>query len=277
MLTPEKAREAYQSAVPARREEFEQIAAKCLRDAAHQNDPQRTYVVWIMREAKKELRLRLQMAADRVKQLIDSGWVPQGAERVDSVYRDMLSSANHWNRDSFSDLYGVVNGAFEKVGLAPTEEQYQIYALELSQYNVDVATEFTHDVEFHMAAKQPNNSSVTNLTLQGDVNYLQTGGTAHVVQNIGASTDEIVTALIKLRETVNASPEPHASALSALIDNAVEEAKKPSAVLGVAMRALDGFQNLVRTTGAVPAAYNLLAGVVASHGGHLAPLPSGSN
>jgi flagellin-like hook-associated protein FlgL len=277
MLTPEMARETFQSAVPARLEDFEEVAAKCLQEASRRNDPQRTYLAMIMREAKKELRHRLNMANERVRQMIDSGWVPKdAAERIDSVYRNMFSQENHWNRNAFNDLYAAIQGAHARVGIGPTLEEHQIYVLEFSQYNVDVATEFAHDLEFYMAAKQPNNGNVTNLTLQGDVNYLQTGGTANVVQNIGANAGEIVDALLKLKAAVNESSEKNASAIVDLIDKTIEETKKPNAVLGTAMKFLDGVQNLIRTTGAVPAAYNLLAAIVASHGGHLTPLPPGA-
>jgi hypothetical protein len=62
------AREAYQSAIPARREEFERTAKQCAIDASKQNQIHQYYATEIMRLAKQELRLRLQMAADRVKQ-----------------------------------------------------------------------------------------------------------------------------------------------------------------------------------------------------------------
>ena len=273
MTTPEMAREAFQSAMPARREQFQQIAANCFQDALHQHDPRRAYLASIMREAKKELRHRLEMAAERVRQLINSGWSPQDVRMIETVYREMFSQLRHWNGNPYDDLYAAVRGAFEKVGLAPTPEGRQNWVLEYSQYLVDVSTELTHDLEFHMAAKQPNNQNVTNLNFQGNVNFLQTGGVANVTQHIGIDATEAVQLLRGLKDAVTASDEPFKAAIVELVDRGIDESTKSGAAWSTVASTLNGLQNLIRTAGAVPAAYNLLAGLLAAHGAHLPALP----
>jgi hypothetical protein len=266
MLTPDRAREAYQSAIPNRREEYRLAAYQVPRDAS--------YLIETMRLAKEELRRRLEMAADRVKQMIDSGWTPQKGETVAHVYLDMFSQYNNMNRNSFDDLYNVVNSAFDNVGIGDKAKVQTLYSREFAQYQVDVSTEFTHDVEFYMATKQPYNSNVTNLTVQGDVSLLQTGGVSTITQNIGLQSAEVLDALQGLKDAVNATNQPYMDALNGLLDGAITEARKPDTKWDRVKKPLDGFQNLVRTGGAIPSAYNLLAGLAAAHGVHFPSLPT---
>lgn len=277
MLTPDMAREAFQSAIPNRRDAFEHAAKKCARDASHQNFIQQYYATEIMQLAKHELRFRLNMASERVKQLIDSGWIPSDVQSARSVYADLFSKYNNWNRDPITDLVDVIENGLTLLGVAegraPTKDQQNRFVLEFSHYQVEVFTEFVHDVEFYMATKDPGNANVTNLTLQGNINYLQTGGTAHVTQNIGIDSEQVVRALKALRASLDASDEPHVDELRSLVDSALTESKNPNVSWAVLSKSLDGFQNLVRTTGAVPAAWNLFASLGNSHGLHLPMLP----
>lgn len=265
-ITPEMAREAYQSAIPNRREEYRHTVHSVPRDGH--------YLVTMMRVGKEELRFRLQMAADRVKQMIDSGWSPQGVETVASIYRDMFMLYNSANRNSFDDLYHAINSALDNVGVANKVERQRLYSLEFGQYQVDVSTEFTHDLEFYMAAKQPKSQNVTNLTLQGNINYLQTGGTSTVNQHIGLDASEVTRLLQSLKDAVGSSEEQFKDAIVDLVDRGIDQAKKPNVRWAAVANTLDGLQNLIRTTGAVPASYNFVAGLFASHGIHLPALPS---
>lgn len=265
MLTPETAREAYQSAIPNRREVYRHAAHGVARDAR--------YLLETMRLAKEELRLRLQIAADRVKQMIDSGWTPQEGVTVASAYGDMFGSYNNANRNSFDDLYNIINSALDPVGIANKAHHQRLYSLEFSQYQVDVSTEFTHDLEFYMAAKQPNSENGTNLAVQGNVNFLQTGGTSTVTQNIGLDASEVTRLLQGLRDAVGSSDEHFKGAIVDLVDRGIHESKKPNVAWVAVANTLNGLQNLIRTTRAVPTAYNLVAGLFAAHGVHLPALP----
>lgn len=276
MLTPEDAREAYQSSIPARHEEFKDAVKECLRDASQHSNYQTYYVRAIMRTTQKELRARLESARDRVRTLIDSGWTPQNSLRVRDVYSNMFSRHNHWNRDSFTDLNDAIEHAHDTVGLAASTQQLNIYALEFGQYQVDVSTEFGHDLEFYMAAKQPNDSNVTNLTLQGNVGFIQTGGVSNVTQNIGSDVSHaLVDAMEQLRQAVERSNEQYAPAITDLVDNAITVSKGKNVTGEAIAKSLDGVQNLIRTTAAVPTAYNFLVAIAASHGIILHPLPTG--
>lgn len=273
MLTPDLAREAYQSAIPERRERFGRAEQRCRDDAAHKNFMQQYYMAELMRLGKDELRMRFEMAMTRVKQLIDSGWEPSAIASVRSAYLGMFAQHNHWNRDTHSDLTHAIESAPLFGGGNPTVQERNLYILEFSQYQVDISTEFIHELEFYVAAKQPKDSNITNLTLQGNVNFLQTGGTSKVTQNIGFNAIEVATLLEKLKSAVSESDEPFASALEDMADRALVETKKPDSTWVSVGKTLDGFQNLVRTTGAVPAAWKLVAGVAGAHGVHLPGLP----
>ena len=227
-----------------------------------------------MRVTKAELRLRLKLAADRITQMIDSGWTPHESQSIRSVYVGMFAQYNTANRNSFDDLYDIINYALDKVGIANRAENQRLYSLEFGQYQVDVSTEFTHDLEFYMATKQPNSSNVTNLTVQGDVNFLQTGGKSKVTQNIGFNPPEIVEALAKFKEAVGPSNEPHKAALIDIVDRGISDAKNPNATWQTIAVGLNGVQNIIRTTGAVPSAWNLVSGLFATHGVHLPALPA---
>lgn len=240
MLTPEMAKEAYQSAIPERREKFEHSAQKCLAEAAHKDFIQQYYTTEIMRLAKAELRTRLEMAATRVKQMIDSAWTPTTMDSVRSVYGNMFAQFNHWNRNTFDDLTSKVSGAFGTIGLPSAKQQHNIYCLEFSQYQVDVSTEFTHDLEFYMAAKQPDNPNSTTVRVEGNVNFLQTGGTSTVTQYIGSDLLQATDMLKQLRSAVAASDEKRAAAIDELVDKAIEVAGKDSATWPMVARALDG-------------------------------------
>jgi hypothetical protein len=199
-------------------------------------------------------------------------------ETVESVYLDMFQRYSGWNRNSFDDLYVAVERGLTHLGvaggIAPTREQDKIYVLEFSQYQVDVSTEFTHDLEFYMATRQPSNPASTTINLQGNVAFLQTGGTSQVTQYIGADLRQATEALQRLKTAATESNEKYAGTISDLVDEAIVVSGKEGATWQAVAKALDGVQNLIRTTGAVPAAWNLVVGIASAHGVALPHLPS---
>ena len=275
MLTPETARAAYQNALPARREAFKRLAHQCLLDASHKNNIAQWYLEELMRLAQDEVRARSQIASQRIEQLIDSGWTPGDGRTVDSVYRDMFTNVPDYDRESFSDLYGYIDSAFDKVGLSSTLDQKNAYRRRLGQAQVDAAKEFTTHLDAHMDSKKgiPQNNHTT-VNVHGPVGNLQSGGVSHITQHFGSNLDDVVRAIEQLKQTARDSNEPQADEIEQVLDAAVAAAQKPGAKPAVIGSIVRGAQDMIRTAGAVPAAWNVLTISLSPLGVHLPPMPT---
>ncbi len=101
--------------------------------------------------AQEEIRARAKLAADRIKQLIDSGWNPDLPSGVASAFNDMYSGFDDWRKEPSRDLTEAVECSFGAVG-RNDPEQARINALELGGTQVQTMNEHTSDLEFYYAA-----------------------------------------------------------------------------------------------------------------------------
>jgi hypothetical protein len=275
MLTLEKVRDAYQNAIPARRKAFKRLAHQCLLDASHKNNLQRWYLEELMRLAQDEVYARSEIASQRVEQLIDSGWAPENTKTVDSVYRDMFANFPDTDRDSFSDLYGYIDGAFDNVGLAASMNDKNQYRRRLGQAQVDAAKQFVAHLEAHMESRHPEQqNNQTTVNVHGNVGNFQSGGVSHITQHFGTDLADVVRALEALKNAAKGSAEPQLEEIEQVVDAAIDTAHKPGAKAASVGAIVRGAQDMIRTAGATPAAWNLLVVALSQVGVHLPPLPA---
>ena len=117
--------------------------------------------------ASAELRARIKLAADRVRQLIDSGWAADQMTTVRKVFLDCFGTFDRWDKDPQTDLYHAVEGAFAQVGQDNPAQATMNYR-RLSQVQVDTANEFLSDLELYYAERHPSAPQVTPETATAD-------------------------------------------------------------------------------------------------------------
>lgn len=115
-LTPGDIREAFQSAIPRRRDEFRQLVRDLKYEHTRRDTVFSRYVVDVARAAKEELHARFDAADRLVEMLIDDGWEPSSAEMIDSVYQSLFTGFGSTDRDPIGDLYNVVSEVFSDLG-----------------------------------------------------------------------------------------------------------------------------------------------------------------
>ena len=76
-LTIEQLKDAFQSAIPRRRDEFAQKLKERLRSIAYEAQYPQKYPIEVLQMAEIEIRERNRIANERIKQLLDSGWRPE--------------------------------------------------------------------------------------------------------------------------------------------------------------------------------------------------------
>ncbi|TAM65815.1 MAG: hypothetical protein EPN48_18275 [Microbacteriaceae bacterium] len=251
------------------------MAYQCILDASHKNNTQQWYLEELMRLAQEEMRARLEQASQRVEQMIDSGWVPNDGATVESLYCDMFAQFPDMKHDSFSDLYEHIDSAFGKVGLPPRVDKIQAYRRRLGDAQVEFSKEFATQLDAYMESKKTESqSNHTTVNVHGDVGNFQSGGVSHITQHFGAGLPDVVRALEDLKIAAKESGEPQASEIEQVIDAAIETARKPGATAVVVGTIVSGAQDMIRTAGAVPTAWNLLASLLTPFGLHLPQIPS---
>lgn len=227
-----------------------------------------------MRLAQDEMYARSEIASKRVEQLIDSGWMPDNGKTVDSVYRDMFANFPDTDRESFSDLYAYIDGAFDNVGLAASTNDKNEYRRRLGQAQVDAAKQFVAHLEAHMDSKKfKEQSNLTTVNVHGNVGNFQSGGVSHITQHFGTDLADVVDALEHLKKAAKESGEPQADEIEEVVEAALAIAHKPDAKPAVVGAIIRGAQDMIRTAGATPAAWNLLVVALSQMGVHLPPLP----
>lgn len=150
-LTPEKARAAFQNAIPRMRDEFAKRIQARLKSIAHESQYPLRYPAEVLQMAQEEVRSRAKLAADRIKTLIDSGWNPALPNGVASAFNDMYSGFDDWRKEPSSDLTEAVQWSFGAVG-RNDPQQARINALELGGTQVQTMNEHQSDLEFYYAA-----------------------------------------------------------------------------------------------------------------------------
>jgi hypothetical protein len=165
--TPADVKAAFQNAIPHRRDEFERRINARLKSIVHEDGYVRLYPEEVLVMASDELRARITLAADRVKELIDSGWAADQMTTVRKVFLDCFGTFDRWDKDPQTDLYHAVEGAFSQVGQNNPAQATMNYR-RLSQVQVDTANEFLSDLELYYAKGHPSAPQPTPETAKTD-------------------------------------------------------------------------------------------------------------
>jgi hypothetical protein len=115
-LTPADIREAYQSQLPERRDDFRDEIKRLKDECSVKQCIFSKYIFEVAKAAKKEMRARYHAAMLCVEALVDDGWVPSDGLTLESVYGDVFQGYRSVDRESFSDLTSAVKAAFEDIG-----------------------------------------------------------------------------------------------------------------------------------------------------------------
>lgn len=115
-LTLPDIREAYQSQLPQRRDDFRDEVKRLKDDHSAKGDLFSRHIYDVAKAAKKEMRARYEAAMVCVQALLDDGWVPSEGQTVESIYRDVFQSYRSIDRETFSDLTSAVEAAYADIG-----------------------------------------------------------------------------------------------------------------------------------------------------------------
>lgn len=149
-LTFPQVREAFQSAIPRMRDEFARRVSERLKTIAHESNYPQKYPAEVLRMAEDEVRARSAIATQRVKDLLDSGWVPENSTSVRQAYSDMYGGFNDWQKDPSSDLYPAVETSFGSVGVHDKATSVE-YVRRLGAVQVQAAAEAMSDLDVYAA------------------------------------------------------------------------------------------------------------------------------
>jgi hypothetical protein len=160
--TPADVKAAFQNAIPNRRDEFERRINARLKSIVHEDGYVRLYPKEVLVMASDELRARITIAADRVKQLINAGWTADQMVTVRNVFLECFGTFDRMDKDPQSDLYRAVEAAFTEVGAPYDTPQAIVNARRLSEVQVQASTEFLSDLELYYAERHPTTVVPTN-------------------------------------------------------------------------------------------------------------------
>lgn len=273
MLTPEQVIAAFQNAMPGRRSAFAAEVAKARREKDHKTNMKFWYPAEVLRLAQDEARLRISIAAEKIRKLLDSGWEPTPSQTVHTVMSTMFGALDT-HKHAVSDLENAVrNSVGEVAGLYPPDQPGDQKAVtllrELSQTWLDASNEFISDLEIHIPQKgQPMS---TNYNFQGNVGMVQTGGTSHVTQNFGMSAADFVNAVIAFQQEVRASGASDTADIDLVIQEVAAEAKSENPNRSKIASLVSGLSQAVQTGAAIPGAWNVFAAAVTTFTGHPVP------
>lgn len=154
-LTPTAIKNAFQDAMPHRRADFAR-RIKRLRLETLRADPFLTqYPADVLDLAETELRQRIELAASRVKQLINSGWTADPMNSVRKAFLDCFGFFDDMEKDPQSDLYRAVEAAFGYVQESDSPKRTKNYK-RLSRVQVDTATACLSDLEVYYGERHPD-------------------------------------------------------------------------------------------------------------------------
>ena len=271
MLTTEQVRNAFRNAIPARQGAFKLVVADANRTRMRRSDMKTWYPQEVLRLAKEEARVRLSMAADKVRALIDSGWDPDPMHTIRSVFGDMFSAALGMDKDPYTDLNNAIEHAvFEVSGLSPSDQPHERKSDPLcKEHNTcwfDTTEEFIGELECYIPQRGTIVSS--NYNFSGNVGVVQTGGTSHVTQSFGMSAQELVTALAALQQVVRQNGGTDADDIDVLVSEVTLEASVETPNRGKIASLLNGAAQTIQTIAAAPGAWNLVAAAATAFTGH---------
>jgi hypothetical protein len=143
-LTPSDIREAYQSQLLERRDDFRDEVKRLKDQCSAKQCIFSQYIFEVAKAAKMEMRARYHAAMVCVEALLEDGWLARSdGHTIDSVYRDVFQDYRSIDRESFSDLTSAVTSAFYDIGcngpnICSTFET-EIGQLQVSAYQKAVA------------------------------------------------------------------------------------------------------------------------------------------
>ena len=152
--TPADVKAAFQDAIPHRRDAFARRIQERLGTIVHEDQYVQRFPLEVLSMAQDELRERFQLAAERVKQLIRTGWTADQMITVRKVFLDCFGTFDRMDKDPQTDLYHAVEGAFGKVGVH-NPAQATMNHRQLSEVQVQASTEFLSDLELYYAEHHP--------------------------------------------------------------------------------------------------------------------------
>jgi hypothetical protein len=202
MLTPEKAKEAFLASIPRRRSEFARRVDERRRTIAHETGYVARYPQEVMRFAEEEVRVRHQAAAERVKAVLDSGWIPQNPSLVRGAFTDCFGFQD-FREDPFSDVYDRVVRAYEEVGQPVPAGVHP--KRDLGEIQSAIAKECVSDLEMYVA-KRDNPSTTFHNYAPVSVQQVGNSNVAHTTQT-SEEFKAIANALRTIRELLDGLPQ----------------------------------------------------------------------
>ncbi len=168
MYTLDDARRAFQDSIPERQDAFREAVVEAWQAAQHKDTIKQWYPNEVLKLAREEARKRLEMAAARVKDLLDSGWEPTTMEPVDHALREMFARYNDMRKNAYNDLENAVAGAVIDVeGFYPPDQPDDRRGSEMlrkfSQTWVEASKQ--HFSDLHVYRPKAQNKQILNFLI----------------------------------------------------------------------------------------------------------------
>jgi hypothetical protein len=167
-LTPEKIKTAYLASLPNRRRAFNSAVRRRHTEAAHETMYMLHYPQQILAMAEDEIRARHALAAQGVRNFLDSGWPLPSDSSVRKMFVDVLS-----DQESLSDLEALVRDAFVVDIGRNDPPQMQANLTQFDAVRRESEDEFISALDCHVRA--PAAGNVTNVFNNGNVETQQIG------------------------------------------------------------------------------------------------------
>lgn len=194
MLTPDQAKTAFLATIPRRRAEFARRIDERRRTIAHESGYVARYPKEVMLFAEEEVRARHDLAAERIKAVLDSGWTPPHPTAIRSAFTGCFQFADY-REDPFSDIYERVVLAYEEVGQPVPAGVHP--KRDIGEVQVQVVKECLSDLEMYVPKGQQPTTIFHNYASVG-AQQVGDRNVAHVSQSntsvdVGAITSAIQT------------------------------------------------------------------------------------
>ena len=116
-------RQAFQNSIPPRRDAFSHEVARVRKEKDHRDDMKSWYPNEVLKLAKDEARLRVGMAAARIRTLLDIGWEPTPMLPVQGAFSDLFTRYDNMRKEAYRDLPDAIESAVMDVyGLYPPDQ-----------------------------------------------------------------------------------------------------------------------------------------------------------
>jgi hypothetical protein len=197
MLTPEHAKTAFLASIPRRRAAFARRIDDHRRTIVHENGYVGRYPKDVMLFAEEEVRERHHDAANRIKTVLDSGWIPPDPTAIRSAFTGCFQFTDY-QEDPFSDVYERVVRAYDEVGQAVPPGVNP--KLDIGQVHVQAVKECLIDLEMYMPKRHQPSATFHNY---GPVGSQQVGdrNVAHVNQTTTSVDVAAITSAVQTIRT----------------------------------------------------------------------------